>query len=378
MKKKKLAIIGTGRMAWIYGRHAREMGVESHSFGMEENPLCKESVDYHHVINILDYDTLISKCLEIGIDGAVATTELTIKVAAYVSEKLNLNGMKYDKALDIADKYANRCKCQNLIHLKQPFFKKITNLSDLEDETLNYPLILKPTSCGGKRGIIVVNDEKELEDAYAFTKKDGNNSPTILEQFLPAGMECSVESLSYMGKHYIIQVTEKITSGPPHCVELGHHQPAGITAEMRKKVEMAVIEGLTAIGMNNSPCHTEIKIVDDEVYLIEFNARPGGDNISWPLTMLSTGYSFIIGCIRIALGEFVPEETFNLSKHYAGVYFVTTQTAHLKEVFDTCDDKPWLYKKTKVTDDLVPLEHNDCYNINSMIYYSETERIEFN
>ena len=31
------------------------------------------------------------------------------------------------------------------------------------------------------------------------------------------------------------EVTEKITSGPPHCVELAHHQPARLKEIERKK-----------------------------------------------------------------------------------------------------------------------------------------------
>ena len=176
----------------------------------------------------------------------------------------------------------------------------------------------------------------------------------------------------------MIQVTEKISSGPPHCVELGHHQPAALTEEMRDNVEKAIIEGLTAIGVDNTPCHTEIKIVDEKVYLIEFNTRPGGDHIAWPLTTLSTGFNYIQGAIRIALNEFEPIDTKTLLRRYAGVYFVTSQSAHLKEAFNSCDNEPWLYEKNKVTDELVPLVHNDCYGVNSIIYYSEEGRIELN
>ena len=183
-----------------------------------------------------------------------------------------------------------------------------------------------------------------------------------------------MESLSYKGKHYVIQVTEKISSGPPHCVELGHKQPADLSDNLRRKVETAVKEGLTAIGLDNSTCHTEIKIIDDKVYLIEFNARPGGDHIAWPLTTLSTGYEYINGAIQIALGSFKGLDTSILEKHYAGVYFVTKQTEYLKPLFDDCENYSWLYKKNFVSEELQPLEHNDCYGTNSIMYYSEKDK----
>lgn len=375
---KKIAIIGTYRMAWIYGINAKEMGIETHSFGIEENPICKSTVTEHHVMNILDMDALVDKCREIGIDGVVATTELTVSVCAYVAEKLGLCGMSYSVAREVTDKYRNRKLCKRLQYLQQPNFIEINDLNEFNKHSFEFPIILKPISRGGKRGIIVVNQKEDLENAFLFAKKEGGNAPVIIEEYITGGKEYSVESLSYKGKHYIIQVTEKITSGPPHCVELGHHQPAALSDGMRYKVELAIKEGLTAIGVDNTACHTEIKIVDNQIYLIEFNTRPGGDHIAWPLTTLSTGYSYIKGALRIALDDFIPVDTTKLQQSYAGVYFVTTQSAHLKPIFDSCDGESWLYEKNKVSEDLVPLVHNDCYGVNYIMYLSKKGRIELN
>ena len=50
--KKKLAIIGSGRMAWIFGKNAKEMGVETHCFSFDEHAIAKDTVDFFHVISI--------------------------------------------------------------------------------------------------------------------------------------------------------------------------------------------------------------------------------------------------------------------------------------------------------------------------------------
>ena len=221
---------------------------------------------------------------------------------------------------------------------------------------------------------MVVHDVSELKPAFDFAKASSGDAPIIVEEFIAGGQEYSVESLSYQGKHYIIQVTEKMSSGAPHCVELGHHQPAAISATLCDKVENAIAEGLTAIGVNNGPCHTEIKIVDDQIYLIEFNARPGGDHIAWPLTMLSTGYHYIKGIIEVAMNDFKPLNTNEFLHRYAGVYFVTTQSAYLKPIFDKCQNEPWCCWKNEVSKDLKPLVHNDGYGTNFFIYCSDEGR----
>lgn len=371
---KKLAIIGSGRMAWIFGKNASEMDIETHAFSFDNNPIAIETVSQHHLIDIMDYDAVLTECKKIGINGVVATTELTVPVAAYIAEKMGLPGIKYQNAKNITDKYRNRILCCGLPALRQPQFKEVSSISAITNSGIGFPIILKPTSKGGKRGISVVYTPDELDEAYQLAKKYSGASPIIVEEFIEGGQEFSVESLSYQGEHYIIQITEKITSGPPHCVELGHHQPAAISKDLKDKIRKAVSSGLSAIGVDNSTCHTEIKLIGNDIYLIEFNARPGGDHIAWPLTELSTGYPYIKGAIQVALGDFKGVDVDSLQNNYAGVYFVTTQTSYLKPLFDKCDDLPWLYKKNFVSEELQSLEHNDCYGTNSIMYFSKEGR----
>ena len=134
---------------------------------------------------------------------------------------------------------------------------------------------------------------------------------------------------------------------------------------------------LTAVGIVNGACHTEIKIIDGKIYLIEFNARPGGDHIACTLTELSTDYPYMTGVIQIALGEFEGIAPGQLKPYYAGIEFVTQQTAYLKDIFDSCEDEPWCYEKFQATPDLRPLTHNDGYNTNYFIYYSREGRPDF-
>ena len=105
---KRLAIIGSGRMAWIFGLNAKEMGIETHAFSFDQNSIAATSVTEHHLIDIFDMDGIVNICKEIGIDGVVATTELTIPIAAYVADKLGLKGIPYETSKVIADKYRNR------------------------------------------------------------------------------------------------------------------------------------------------------------------------------------------------------------------------------------------------------------------------------
>lgn len=371
---KKLAIIGGGVMASYFGEACHRLGYEGHYFSMPDGKVDDSKIDVFHELNIFEKDTIVSICRDLEIDGVVATTELSVSIAAYVAEQLGLLGLSYDVACVITDKYRNRECIKDLPNLLSPKYVEAKSIDDIKDSGIPYPMILKPTNLGGKRGITVVRDEKSLLSAFDYAKKSFRKgfSPIIIaEQFLEGGMECSVESLTYKGKHTIVQITQKDSSGAPHCVELGHHQPAPLSKDLWEKVVLAVSSGLTAIGVTNGPCHTEIKIINDDIYLIEFNARPGGDHIWWPLVELSTGFDLIAAVAQAATGDLKSIDVSSFKHHYSGLYYVVKQTEFLKPIFDICETKEWCWEKNYVTDELIELTHNDMEHTNYIIYSSQ-------
>lgn len=371
---KKLAIIGGGVMASYFGEACHRLGYEGHYFSMLDGKVDDEKVDVFHEINIFEKEQIVSICRKIEVDGVVATTELSVPITAFVAEQLGLLGLPYDVACVITDKYRNRECIRDLKDLLSPKYVEARSIDDIKNSDVPYPMILKPTNLGGKRGITVVRDKDSLAQAFDYAKESFRKGTTpiiIAEHFLEGGMECSVESISFKGKHTIIQITQKDSSGAPHCVELGHHQPAPLSKEIWDKVVKGVSSGLTAIGLTNGPCHTEIKIIDDEVYLIEFNARPGGDHIWWPMVELSTGFDIIGAVAQAATGDLLPIDDSKFKRHFSGLYYVVQQTAHLKPIFDTCEKYTWCWEKNFISDDLMELTHNDMEHTNYIIYSSE-------
>lgn len=371
---KKLAIIGGGVTAADFGDACHRLGYESHYFSMPDGKVDEKRVDVYHEINIFEKDRIVDICKEIGVDGVVATTELSVSIAAYVAEQLGLLGLPYKVAIVITDKYRNRECIKNLTDLHSPKYVEAKSLKDIEGSDVPYPMILKPINLGGKRGITVVNNPDELQSAFAYAVgcfRKGVPPVVIAEQFLEGGMECSVESVTFKGVHTIVQITKKDSSGAPHCVELGHHQPAPLSKVLWEKVVRGVSSGLTAIGLTNGPCHTEIKIIDGEIYLIEFNARPGGDHIWCPMVELSTGFDIMAAVAQAATGDLQPIDVKTFKHYFSGLYYVVKQTEYLKPIFDDCGDAEWCVEKNFITDDLSELEHNDMEHTNYMIYSSK-------
>ena len=374
---KTIALIGSGIMAKHLALHARKIGVETICFSFNPDDVAVSTVDRFYNINIFEKEKILSICQEEQIQGVLPTTELTIPIAAFISESMGLNGNSREVMANITSKRWVRERIKDAVAIRQPGFRCFVDaVSASAAIDLSFPLIVKPAGEGGKRGVAVAHTEEEyrncLREAFAA---DRSKRGVIVEEFIPSGMECSVEVLSYRGEHQVIQVTQKLSSGAPHCVELGHSQPADISGEMRRKIGSAIQELLDKTGFVNGASHVEIKLYKNEVYLIELNSRLGGDCISYPLTVLSTGYDYLAEVIRVSMALPPQKKDERTHVRYSGMRYVVKQTAYLKDLFDTCDGKPWLYEKNKVTDELVEMIHNDMENTNYFIYCADEKPV---
>ena len=193
-----------------------------------------------------------------------------------------------------------------------------------------FPVIVKPTDRSGSLGIAKVGRLEDLQSAVEVALNCSFKHEAIVEEYVE-GREISVEFISYQGKHFPLQITDKVTTGAPHFVELEHHQPADFTKEQYAWIYDLTKKALDALGVTNGASHSEYKITTDgRIYVMEIGARMGGDFIGSDLVQLSTGYDFLKGVIDVALGRF-EEPVFGESNH-AGVYFLCEETKRLLDI----------------------------------------------
>ena len=102
-------------------------------------------------------------------------------------------------------------------------------------------------------------------------------------------------------------------------MELGHTQPANITDENKQKIREIVAKIGKALNFVNCPSHTELKINDRGIFVIETSPRLGGDYITSTLTPLSTGVNLEDELLKISLGEIINPAP--KAVQYSGVRF---------------------------------------------------------
>lgn len=363
--KGRLAIIGASTGQLPLCLKAREMGLETYCFAWPEGAVCKNYVDHFIPVSIMEMDEIVAYCKSAGIDGVVSNaSETTALVSSYVADRLGKTGTSYETFRKIQDKSYVRAMTNCLPGLSAVEFK--TGCLDEIANALERPYVLKPVKGASKRGVNFINDEVDL----AEIQEDLHDSLFMAEAYV-SGKEYSVECLSYHGHHRVIQITEKISSGPPHFVELEHHQPADLPQRIVANIGCAAADILNSIGYSDGASHIEIKIDDrGSIYLVEVNPRGGGDMISNQLIGLSTDYDFLGQLISVSLGKYTDIQPHNTA--CAGIYFLTASTSRLLPYFE----KPaegWMVERQRTSMELTESKSN--YDHDGYIIYKSDKKI---
>ena len=368
---KKLAIIGASYLQQPLVEKCKELGVYSICFAWEEGAVCKDLCDKFYPISTIDKDAILKACQEEKIDGitTIASDVATLTVN-YVAEKMGLIGNPDEFSKTTTNKYLMR-QCFMEHNVPSPKFALVDDEDHYQITGFKFPLIVKPTDRSGSRGVEKVLDPVQLEEAISRARKESFEHKAVIEEFV-TGREISVESISYQGKHHILQITDKVTTGSPFFVELEHHQPSSLPEDIKAKVRAIVVNALNALHIQYGASHSELKITEDgDIRVIEIGARMGGDFIGSDLVKLSTGYDFLKGVIDVAFGEF--DEPKLMENKYSGVYFLCEETKGILPVIQNSKDYPEIVR-AEVTDPVLRRIEQSADRNGYFIYKTSNKR----
>jgi biotin carboxylase len=183
--------------------------------------------------------------------------------------------------------------------------------------------IVKPIDSYGSQNIFSVGpDQGRARVKWGAAK-------FLIEKFV-TGREFSVEAFSYDGSHRLIGITEKYVD-PETFVEKMHVFPARVSEQLRDRIWRQVDEVLTSIGMLNGPSHTEIKINEQGLHVIETHNRVAGDGIPG-LTELVTGICSSRLAIGWPLGRVAPADHVVQANGTAVVMFLFSKAGTVRKI----------------------------------------------
>ena len=369
---KKIAILGAGYFQEPLIIKAKEMGLQVHCFSWLKDAVCKNLADKFYPISITEKEKILMICKDNNIDGIISiASDIAMTTVSYVAQNLNLISNTQEATSISRNKGLTR-QCLEKNGLNTPNYWLGTDFT-LFDNTIDYPLIVKPSDSSGSRGITKVFGKEGLSVAFDWAKSFSLNKKVIIESYIE-GDEVSVETLSYKGNHQVIVVTDKVTTGSPHFVELEHHQPSNLSSNILKSIEIETINALKSIGITNGSSHIEAKINSNgEVFIIEIGSRMGGDFIGSHLVENSTGVDYLKQTIDIAIDNFdsFPKVT---KKAFTGIYFISNETKHLYKYFN--DDYDFILEKNFFNKEFKNLKNSN--DRSGYLIYNSYKKIDLN
>ncbi|HEU5226167.1 MAG TPA: ATP-grasp domain-containing protein [Ktedonobacteraceae bacterium] len=227
-----------------------------------------------------------------SITSVFSFTELGLLPAALLAEALHIATVPVASVLQTRNKLFMRRTLMG--KMEQPGFG-LVHQSNAQD--IPYPVIVKPLDSSGSRGIEYIDDPTTFEQLIG-------GDLCLWEQYVD-GPEFSVEAVTWEGQHQILGITEKITTGAPNFVEVGHRVPAQLSPQAAQEITATVCRCLDLLQVDKGATHTEVKYADSQVMVIETHTRAGGDRIPL-LTKLVSGYDQYELAVCSILGRSTP------------------------------------------------------------------------
>jgi carbamoylphosphate synthase large subunit len=277
---------------------------------------------------------------------------------------MGLTGNDYEDSVIAINKFSARQVFEK--HgIKSPRFAIAHENVDLTE--FQYPLIIKPVNCYSAVGVIKVEKKGDLQKAIQWSQERSNRNETIIEEFIE-GLEATVDSISWNGKHYPLVIKERENiEGEKYPFKIAGHLPFELPFEIQEKILAETHKALNSINFRYGASNTQFRINEvGEVFVIEINPRMAGD-FSHILMKLHNGYDIVKGVIDVALGQF--EEPAFTEKKYSGVYFCRENTENIKHVIENKENDSDIVRAVFFTEDKINIDRI-CY----FIYQSEQKR----
>ena len=300
---------------------AKEMGL--HVAVVDYNPeaIGIKYADEYYNASTMDEDAVLEAAKKYKPEGIMTlATDMPMRGVAKASDYLHLHSIPYSTALVATDKF-DMIKAFKEHNVPSPWYFMINHIEELKDikDKLSFPCVMKPTDNAGSHGVVLAKSFQELVNSFEYSHSCVRKGGVIIEEYL-AGEEVSVECMVVDGEVNVLQITDKLTTGAPHFVEMGHSQPTRHPAVIADEIRKVAIAACMAVGINKGPAHVEMMVTSRGPVMIELGARMGGDNITTALVPLSTGIDMVRETIKVALGE-EPDITPKFTKGSAIRYF---------------------------------------------------------
>ena len=305
---KKLLLLGGSRYLLPVIREAKALGLHTITCDyLPENIAHRYSDEYHNV-SITDLEATLALARELKVDGVMSfACDPGVVTAAYVAEKMGLpNVGPLESVRILQDKGRFRAFLRD--HgFRVPWVRSFETPEEAlaAAESLQYPLMVKPTDSAGSKGVSRVDRPEDLPAALQGALEYSRNGRLLLEGYLPQqGFSSDTDCFSVDGELKFVsfnnQYFDRNAENP--YTPTGYTWPSTMPVEKQAELRAELQRLLRLLNMGTALYNVETRCsTDGEAYIMEVSPRGGGNRLSEMLDLCS-GQNLIRNAVKAAVG----------------------------------------------------------------------------
>ena len=254
-----------------------------------------EPVFWEHIYDIIQHEKPEGVIVQLGGQTALKLAE---KLSKY---GIKIIGTSFD-ALDLAEDRGRFSDLLTELNIPFPQFgiaETADEASALAD-TLDFPLLIRPSYVLGGQGMKIVINKKELEEHVINLLKSIPGNKLLLDHYLAGAIEAEADAICDGENVYIIGIMEHIEPCGVHSGDSNATLPpfnlGEFVMQQIKDHTKRIALALKTVGLIN----IQFAIKDDTVYIIEANPRASR---TVPFIAKAYGEPYVNYATKVMLGE---------------------------------------------------------------------------
>lgn len=300
---KKLLILAGADVHIKVVKAAQELGVYTIVTDYLD-PKCspaKQIADEYWMFDITDVDSIVEKCIQEKVDGVLTFCIDPAQIPyQQICGKLGVPCYGTKEQFEILTNkrlFKDYCKANGVEIIPE------YTLTDVENDTIIYPVLVKPCESRGSRGQSVCYNSIEIHAAIDHARSESKDGNVLIEKYMLGKQDMSFSYIVINSIPYLLKIGDRCLGKVEDNLERQHIAtvlPSRNVELYRQKVEPNVLKMIKSLGITFGAVFLQGFWDNGHVYMYDPGLRfPGGD---FDIVLKhATGFDNMKSFIRFAL-----------------------------------------------------------------------------